>query len=254
MSAPILHIAGLTKRFVGLLAIDALDLEVQAGSIHAVIGPNGAGKTTLFNVISGVEAPSLGTLSFQGVPLAGQPPHRRVRLGIRRTFQNIRLFDELSVLDNVLVGQHSVASSGIGSLFTHLDGADRRRRQEALETLERLGIAEYAGRLAGGLPYGPKRLVEIARAMASRPKLLLLDEPTSGMNATETAQVSRQILAIRDTGVTIVLIEHHMEVVAGLSDRISVLNFGRKIAEGRAEQILKEPAVIEAYLGSEEAA
>ncbi|MCW5772156.1 MAG: ABC transporter ATP-binding protein [Rhodospirillaceae bacterium] len=249
-----LDIEALTKRFGGLVAVDGLDLRVAAGSIHAVIGPNGAGKTTLFNLISGAEMPTGGAIRFEGKPIDALPAHRRVRLGIRRTFQNIRLFEELSVIDNVLIGQHAVTPSGIASLFTTGGGRDRRAREDALALLERLRIADYGHRQAGGLPYGPKRLVEIARALASRPKLLLLDEPTSGMNATETAEVSAQIRAIRDSGVTILLIEHHMEVVADLSDRITVLNFGRKIAEGTADAILNEPAVIEAYLGSEETA
>lgn len=254
MTAALLEIASLTKRFGGLVAVDGLDLEVKEGSIHAVIGPNGAGKTTLFNLISGAEAPTQGSIRFQGRIIDAMPAHQRVRFGVRRTFQNIRLFEELSVHENVLVGQHAIASSGLTSLFAYRNRADRRQREEAFAILHRLNIGEYAERQAGSLPYGPKRLVEIARAMASKPKLLLLDEPTSGMNATETAEVSRQIRAIRDGGVTVLLIEHHMEVVADLSDTITVLNFGSKIAEGTSEEILKEPAVIEAYLGSEYAA
>jgi ABC-type branched-subunit amino acid transport system ATPase component len=254
MTAPLLDVASLTKRFGGLTAVGNLDIRVAEGAIHAVIGPNGAGKTTFFNLVSGADTPTEGMIRFGGARIEAMPPQRRVRLGIRRTFQNIRLFDELSVLDNVILGQHTIASSGLGSLFTYRNGADRRRREEAFALLERLDVAGFANRAAGGLPYGPKRLVEIARAMASNPRLLLLDEPTSGMNATETKEVSEKIRRIRDAGVTILLIEHHMQVVSDLSDVITVLNFGQKIAEGSADEILKEPAVIEAYLGSEEAA
>ena len=242
----------LTKNFGGIRALSELDLRIPEGFIHSVIGPNGAGKTTLFNVITGVEPVSGGSITYRGQPITNYPSHKVVHLGIRRTFQNIRLFEEQTVIENVMLGQHVQAISGLESLFTVWSASERDRRHQAYQLLDELGIAELAERQASGLAYGPKRLVEIARAMASNPHLLLLDEPTSGMNHTEIDEVCERIRQIRDRGVTIVLIEHHMEVVAELSDTITVLNFGEKIAEGSYKSVANDPSVIEAYLGRDE--
>ncbi len=251
-SDALLQIDALGKSFGGVTAISNLHLSVGQGSIHSVIGPNGAGKTTLFNVITGVEAPTDGMIFYRGQPITKLPSHVIVRLGIRRTFQNIRLFDEQTVIENVIIGQHVRARSGLESLFTIWSSSERERRHRAYHLLDQLGIGHLAERRASDLAYGPKRLVEIARALASDPHLLLLDEPTSGMSQAEIEDVCDRVREIRDRGMTIVLIEHHMEVVAELSDTITVLNFGQKIAEGTYDVIANDPSVVEAYLGRDD--
>ncbi|HXP29507.1 MAG TPA: ABC transporter ATP-binding protein [Stellaceae bacterium] len=253
MTAVMLATQGLTKAFGGLVAVNDLDIVVESGVIHAIIGPNGSGKTTFFNLLSGMTAPNAGRIEFCGRRIEGELPHRRARLGIRRTFQNIRLFDDLSVLENVLLGQHTCAHAGLMSLVGRWTGEEKRLRGAALSLLDRLGIAEVADRRARDLAYGPRRLVEIARAMASAPKLLLLDEPTAGMNPRETEEVARVVSEIRAGGVTVLLIEHHMDLVAALAERITVLNFGVKIAEGSPAEVLHTAAVVDAYLGKAEA-
>jgi ABC-type branched-subunit amino acid transport system ATPase component len=246
----ILQLKQLTKRYGGLTAVDAVDLSVAEHSVHAIIGPNGSGKTTLFNLISGAVPATAGEIVFDGARIETTPAHVRAKLGIKRTFQNIRLFNELSVLDNVLVGQHPVATTGIASLYRRWSAQERAQREAAAELLESLGLRELAQRQAGELAYGEKRLVEIARAEASGPRLLLLDEPTSGMNAREADEVVAAVRAIAARKMTILIIEHHLPVVKDLAERVAVLNFGKKVAEDTPAGVLRDPAVVEAYLGA----
>ena len=247
----ILKIERLTKRFGGLTAVDAIDLDVAGNAVHAIIGPNGSGKTTLFNLISGAIEVTSGTITFEGRRIDALAPHQRARLGIKRTFQNIRLFNDLSVLENVMVGQHPVAVTGFSSLYRRWGAKERAQREAALEILHSLGLADLAARQAGELAYGPKRLVEIARAVASAPRLLLLDEPTSGMNVRESAAVVAGVRKIASRQMTILIIEHHLPVVKDLAERVTVLNFGKKVAEDTPAGVLSHPEVIEADLGSE---
>jgi branched-chain amino acid transport system ATP-binding protein len=249
MSAPLLEAKGLTRRFGGLLAVDRLDLAVAQGSVHALIGPNGSGKTTVFNLLSGLLAPSAGTIAFAGHAVERAPAHRRVRLGMRRTFQNIRLFDELSVIDNIALGQYSRAATGPASLFATFGAREKELRRQAAALAERLGIGQLAGRLARELSYGNRRLVEIARALASAPKLLLLDEPTAGMNPREAQDLCAIIRAIREEGVTVLIVEHSLKVVTAVAERVTAINFGQKIAEGPPAEVLAHKAVVEAYIG-----
>jgi branched-chain amino acid transport system ATP-binding protein len=253
MSGILLETSGLTKHFGGLVAVDRLNLAVEARTIHAIIGPNGSGKTTIFNLLSGLLSPSAGTIRFGDEAIECDPAHCRVRLGIRRTFQNIRLFEELTVLENISLGQHSRAATGVSSLFKIWGAEERLLRQEALKAAERLGIGHLIRRLARELPYGSRRLVEIARALAGAPKLVLLDEPTAGMNPREAEELCAIIRDIRDEGITVVLVEHNLKVVSAVATRVTAINFGEKVAEGAPLEVLSHKAVVEAYIGIEDA-
>jgi branched-chain amino acid transport system ATP-binding protein len=249
--AAILQVERLSRRFGGLAALHELSFAVRPGEIRGLIGPNGAGKTTTFNVISGFYAPSSGRVLFEGQDISGQRTSRVAALGLVRTFQQTTLFQELSVLDNVLVGGHLRARRGLlATLFGHARERERRARAEALEVLEFFGLAGRRDELAANLPHGLQRALGMAVALMPHPKVLLLDEPFTGMNPEETGHMMALIRKVRERGITVLLVEHDMQAVMGLCDRITVLNFGRLLAEGAPDEIQNHPEVIEAYLGT----
>jgi branched-chain amino acid transport system ATP-binding protein len=248
----LLETTGLTRRYAGLTAVDVLDMAVEEAAIHAVIGPNGAGKTTLFNLISGLVAVSDGTIRFAGADITTHAAHERAKLGIARTFQNIRLFPAMTVLENVLTGLHARLSAGLPEIVLRLGRFPREERDavaRARQALELVDLASRAEHRAGALSYGDQRRLEIARGMAASPRLLLLDEPAAGMNPAETRALAGLVRRIRALGTTVLLVEHDMGFVSELSDTVTVLNFGRRIFQGSPADMRREPAVIEAYLG-----
>jgi len=257
---PVLEVNNLSMDFGGLRALDRLDLHVRQGEIVALIGPNGAGKTTFFNCITGIYAPTIGTMVLtppqkESIKINGLKPNRVTECGMARTFQNIRLFQNMTVLENVMIGRHCRMKAGIpGAIFRN--PATRREEKKVIEDshrmLEKIGLVQFVNEFAKNLPYGAQRRLEIARAMATEPFMLLLDEPAAGMNTQETKELDNLIVKLRDEeGVSVLLIEHDMKLVMSLSDRIYVVDYGKKIAEGTPREIQNNPEVIKAYLGED---
>ena len=255
-AAPLLDLAGVTVRFGGVHALTEADFAIPRGSVTALIGPNGAGKTTMLNAITGMVPLSAGTVHLDGRDITSLPPYKRAIAGVVRTFQNLEVFTSLSVLENVMTGRHSLTRYSTLASLVRTPGfyrAERACREHALETLDFVGLADARDTPAGDLPYGRQRLLELARALAAEPKLLLLDEPAAGLNTRETASLGQCIRNIRDRlHVTVGLVEHDMDLVMTISDHVTVLNFGQPLASGTPSQVQANPEVVRAYLGEEE--
>jgi len=253
---PVLDVRNLGIDFGGLTAVDGFNITIGPTEISGLIGPNGAGKTTIFNLLTGVYQPTRGSVLVNGIDIKGMPIHKVNKLGIARTFQNIRLFTDMTALDNVKVGMHNNIKCSFVESLLHLPSyrrSEEKANQKAMELLEFMGLSEFADVKAGSLPYGVQRRLEIVRALATDPSIILLDEPAAGMNPSETAELMHQIRRIRDTfHIAIFLIEHDMNLVMNVCEAIAVVNYGRIIAKGTPEEIRSNPAVIEAYLGKEE--
>ncbi len=250
----LLRIEELSIAFGGVHAVEDLSFEIEAGAIHSIIGPNGAGKTTLFNLITGLYRASRGRILLEDREIGGQPPHLLARCGLSRTFQNPQVFFRMTAIENVMVGRHLHESKNVLAHLLHLPAVVRQNREtrvKAHELLDFVGLGDYADRPAGAMPYGALKRLEIARALAVAPKMLLLDEPAAGCNPVETQEIDRLIQQIARTGVTVVLVEHNMHLVMNISSRILVLDSGRKLAEGTGEEVRANPAVIAAYLGAQ---
>jgi branched-chain amino acid transport system ATP-binding protein len=248
----LLRVENLSKEFGGVHAIENLSFEVGNGDIHSIIGPNGAGKTTLFNLITGLYTPTSGKILFQDKDIAGLRPFTLATLGISRTFQNLQIFFNMTALENVMVGHHLYLDQRFVFALFRLGGIARRDaecRRHCLELMEFVGVGKYANASASAMPYGALKRLEIARALAARPKLLLLDEPAAGLNATESREIDEVIKKVAAMGVTVVLVEHDMKMVMGISDHILALDYGRKLAEGNPTAVRANPDVIRAYLG-----
>ncbi|OHC82878.1 MAG: high-affinity branched-chain amino acid ABC transporter ATP-binding protein LivG [Rhodospirillales bacterium RIFCSPLOWO2_12_FULL_67_15] len=255
MIAPQLCVTALSKAFGGVMAVDQVSFDLEPGKVNSIIGPNGAGKTTLLNLLTGVYAPSAGNVVFDGADVTGLAPHQLAARGMGRTFQNLQVFFNMSALENVMVGRHLRERAGwLAAMLRspRLAAGERESREEAAGLMQFVGLGEYLGAEADAMPYGALKRLEIARALGGRPKLLLLDEPAAGLNQTETQAINALIVRLAQSGVTVVLVEHNMRLVMGVSDHIVVLDYGRKLCEGSAEQVRNDPRVIEAYLGSAE--
>jgi len=252
----LLRVDSLSKTFGGLHAVADLSFEVAQGAVHSIIGPNGAGKTTLLNLLSGIYLPTSGRIAFEGEELTGRTPHEFAARGIARTFQNLQIFFNMSALENVMAGRHMHERCSLAAAMLRLPRvarAERECREESAGLMRFVGLGAYLSAAAAALPYGALKRLEIARALATRPKIVLLDEPAAGLNPTETLEIDELIGRLAERGITVVLVEHNMRLVMGVSDHVLVLDYGQKLAEGPAEVVREDPRVIEAYLGAAEA-